>query len=115
MRGALRIQADHFAFANFTWKPFRATLVFAPDGLNLEVTRRQSLLHLDSGQAHPTSRRAALLIINPAARNQELDPTLTCLWDRKGVITGSFDLAGEITANVQPEKMSETFRGKPES
>jgi hypothetical protein len=50
-------------------------------------------------------------MINLNARNLDLDPTLSCLWDRKGVITGSFDLTGEITANVQQQKMSETFRG----
>ena len=111
VRGALRIQADHFAFANFTWKPFKATLVFAPDGLNLEVTDA-NLCSISTPARLISHPQGTLLIINPAARKQELDPTLTCLWDRKGVITGSFDLAGEITANVQPEKMSETFRGK---
>lgn len=110
VQGALRIQADHFAYANFTWKPFRANLTFAPDGLNLEVTEA-SLCSIPTPAKLIPHPQGSVLIVNPAARNLDLNAALACLFDRKGFITGTFDLDGEITAKVQPEKMVETFRG----
>lgn len=110
VRGALRVKAEHFTYAGFTWKPIRANLTFAPDGLNIEVTEGRLCSIPTPGRLIPHPQ-GSVLLITPAARNLDLDATLACLFDRKGFITGTFDLDGEITARVQPEEMSETFRG----
>lgn len=111
VRGGLRIQADHFLFGSFTWKPFRAELAFASDGLNVEVNRAD-LCTIPTPIRIVPHPQGSVLVINPAARNLDLDAALACLFDRKGFITGTFDLGGEITATVQSERMTDTLRGK---
>lgn len=110
VRGALRVLADHFTYADFTWKPIRANLTFAPDGPHIEVTEARLCSIPTPGRLIPHPQ-GSVLIIHPAARNLDLDTALACLFDRKGFITGTFDLDGEITARAQPEEMSQTFRG----
>ncbi len=109
--GTLRLQADHLTLAHFTWQPFWATFTLAPDGLTVDITRSNLCTIPTPAKLipHPTG---SVLIINPAARNLDLDATLDCLFDRKGTITGVFDLDGELTTTVQSERMIETLQGK---
>jgi hypothetical protein len=48
--------------------------------------------------------------INPAAVNVLIDPFLACLWDKKGLMDGSFDLEGTLTANPDANWL-ETLNG----
>ncbi len=109
--GMLRLQADHLTLAHFTWQPFWATFTLAPDGLAVDVTR-SSLCTIPTPAKlipHPTG---SVLIINPTARNLDLDATFGCLFDRKGTITGVFDLDGELATTLRSERMIETLQGK---
>ena len=110
VRGNLRIHANRFNYGNYIWKPLEASLMFTQDGINVEVTQAD-LCTIPTPTKVIQHPQGTLLMIHLNAHNLDLDSTLSCLWDRKGVITGSFDLTGEITANVQQQRMSETFRG----
>ncbi len=110
VRGTLRVHAGHFTFDHYTWKPLRAKLLFAPDGTSIEVTEAR-LCSIPTPASIIPSAQGPVLLINMDARNLDLDSTLACLWEKKGIITGAFDLQGEITAKVQQQNMSETFQG----
>ncbi len=110
VRGNLRVHAGSFTYDAYTWKPLQANLTFAQDGINLEV-KEARLCTIPTPASMIPSAQGPVLMINLDARNLDLDPTLSCLWDKKGVLTGSFDLQGEITAKVQQENMSETLKG----
>lgn len=110
VRGTLRVHAGRFSYNDFAWKPVEAELLFTQEGINLEVMQA-NLCKIPTPAKLIQHPQGSLLLINLNGRNLDLDSTLSCLWARKGVITGSFDLSGEITANVQP-KMGEAFRGE---
>jgi hypothetical protein len=110
VRGTLRVHAGHFTFDRYTWKPLRAKLLFAPDGTSIEVTEAR-LCSIPTPASIIPSAQGPVLLINMDARNLDLDSTLACLWEKKGILTGAFDLQGEITAKVQQPNMSETFQG----
>ncbi len=97
VRGTVRVHAGHFTLDHYTWKPLRANLVFARDGIRLEVTEA-GLCTIPTPASIIPSDQGPILLINLDARNLDLDSTLACLWEKKGIITGAFDLRGEITA-----------------
>jgi hypothetical protein len=111
LRGEVRVNSGYFTLDHYTWKPLRAKLVFAQDGINTQVTEA-NLCTIPTPATTIPSSQGQLLITKLDARNLSLDPTLACLWDRKGLITGVFDLEGEISALVTKKDMSNTLEGK---
>jgi hypothetical protein len=110
IRGTVRVNTGYFTYDNTTWKPLRAKLVFARDGISTQVTEA-NLCSIPTPATIIPSRQGQLLIIKLDGRNLDLDPTLACLWDRKGVITGAFDLQGEIFALLTERNMSQALEG----
>jgi hypothetical protein len=110
IRGSLRINAGYFAYDHYRWQPLRANLLFAQDGINIQVLEAK-LCTIPTPATIIPSNVGPLLVINLDARSLDLDPTISCLWNRQGVITGAFNLEGEVTAKLQHQKISETLQG----
>jgi hypothetical protein len=110
IRGNLKINAGSFIFDRYRWKPLRANLQFAQDGINIQVTEAK-LCSIPTPATIIPSNQGELVVIKLDARNLDLDSTLSCLWDRQGVITGSFNLDGELTARTKQQNMNETLQG----
>jgi hypothetical protein len=110
-QGTVRLNAGDFTYDSYTWKPLRAKIEFGRDGIHTEVTEA-SLCTIPTPATIIPSSQGHLLITKLDARNLHLDPTLACLWDRRGAITGVFDLKGEVSALLTRRNMAETLEGK---
>jgi hypothetical protein len=110
IRGNLRIDAGRFNYNHYEWKPLRANLLFAQDGINVQVMEAK-LCTIPTPATIIPSNLGPLLVIKLDARNLDLDPTISCLWDRKGIITGAFNLEGEVTAKIQQQNLNEVLQG----
>lgn len=113
VRGTVRVHAGQFTSGDTTWKPFQARLTFTPNGLGAEVTDAR-LCSIPTPARIIPSDEGRLLILNLNARDLDLDPALSCLWDRRVVVTGTFDLKGELSATLDQGKMSQTLQGSLE-
>jgi len=60
------------------------------------------------------SPQGVLLALKPVSKHGELDPTLACLWDNKGLISGNFDLGGNLEAWGKYEELAQSLRGNVE-
>jgi hypothetical protein len=85
--------------------------VFAHDGINIQVTEA-NLCAIPTPATIIPSSKGQLLFTKLDARNLDLDPTLACLWDRKGAITGVFDLKGEIMAMLTRQNLTDSLEGR---
>jgi uncharacterized protein YhdP len=56
-------------------------------------------------------RQKLKIAFQPISKNQELDPTLACLWDKEGFINGTFDLQGELGAQGKKEDLTRSLGG----
>jgi uncharacterized protein YhdP len=99
-----------FTYDNYTWKPVQAGFLFAQDGASIEVTKAD-LCSLPTPAKIALSPEESRLTISLDARNLDLNHTVTCLWDRKDAITGTFDLDGKMVVKMQQPEMTEIFRG----
>ncbi len=102
LRGVLRVKTDRFTFGKLAWNPVEANVYLSDEGLNIEIMRAE-LCGIPTPGAVQYADGKARFTIQPAARDLDLDSTLTCLWGKKGLLTGTFDLKGDVTSSDNPD------------
>ncbi|MFQ5841499.1 MAG: AsmA-like C-terminal domain-containing protein, partial [Thermodesulfobacteriota bacterium] len=113
LQGILRVKSNHFTYGNFTWNPFHADISFSHDGVSVSVTEA-NLCGISTPGIMQILPQGLLLDVKPVSRNQELDPTLACLWDKKGLMSGNFDLGGSLRARGKHEELAQSLQGNVE-
>jgi hypothetical protein len=110
MQGILRVKSDYFTYGSFTWSPFHADISFSDDGINVSVTEA-NLCGISTPGIMKVSPEGFLLDVKPVSKNQELNPTLACLWDKKGLMSGNFDLGGNFRGRGKYGELARSLRG----
>ncbi len=113
LRGMLRVKADRFTFGKMTWNPVEANVYFGDEGTNVEI-KRADLCGIGSSGAVHFSGGKAQFALQPEARGGDLDSALTCLWDKKGLLTGKFDLKGNMSSDDAEGDITSTLAGELE-
>jgi len=113
MQGILRVKSDYFTYGSFTWSPFHADISFSDDGISVSVTEA-NLCGISTPGIMKVSPEGFLLDVKPVSKNQELNPTLACLWDKKGLMSGNFDLGGNFRGRGKYEELARSLRGDGE-
>ena len=113
LQGILRVKSDYFTYGSFTWNPFHADVSFHHDGVSVSVTEAK-LCGISTPGILKVSPKGLLLDVKPVSENQELDPTLACLWDKKGLMSGNFDLGGNLRGRGKYEELAQSLQGKAE-
>jgi hypothetical protein len=110
VRGTLRVKAESFTHDRVTWRPVHTDVSFAPGKVNLNITDARLC-----GISLP-----GVLIITPqdvsmdfqlTAENEDLESAILCLLDKKGLITGSFDLKGNVMTRGKGKNLRKSFNG----
>jgi hypothetical protein len=110
LKGILRVRSQYFEYEKFTWRPFHADITFRHDGVKIAVTEA-NLCGIATPGALDVFPQKLQLAFQPVSKNQELDPTLACLWDKEGFINGTFDLQGELGAQGKREELARSLGG----
>ncbi len=110
VRGTVRVAAQSFTFHGYTWRPLHATVKLSPPRYTVTVANAR-LCGITTPGTIKIGPEELELHFRPAAKEQPLDPALTCLWNEKGLVTGSFDLTGEVSAKAPPADLPEAMRG----
>jgi hypothetical protein len=110
VRGILRFKTEHFKYDQLTWSPFYADVSFADNGVDVAVTEA-NLCGISTPGILRISPQGLRLDFKAASKNQDLAPTLTCLGDEKGLVTGKFDLEGEVMARGRAEAVLKSVHG----
>jgi hypothetical protein len=113
VQGILRIKSDYFTYRSFTWNPFHADVSFSDDEVSVSVTEA-NLCGISTPGIIKVSTEGSLLDVKPVSKNQELNPTLACLWDKKGLMSGNFDLWGNLRGRGKYEELVRSLRGDGE-
>jgi uncharacterized protein YhdP len=110
VRGILRFKTEHFKYDQFTWSPFDADISFADNGVDVAVTEA-NLCGISTPGSLRISPQGLRLDLKPVSKDQDLAPTLTCLGDKKGLVTGKFDLEGEVMTQGKGEGWLTSLHG----
>ncbi len=110
--GTIRVKSGHFTFGSYTWKPFEANVALGRDTTTIELVDAALC-----GIATPgtlvlsKSDGTVRLETEPSAQKMPLEDALTCLWNKKALMTGSFDLESRLAAFGSKSELLDRLRG----
>jgi hypothetical protein len=109
--GIVRFKPASFTYDKLTWKPFAANLLLDASGLNIDITEA-NLCGIPTLGKIENSRHGVKMDVKLAAREQDLDSTLSCLWNKKDFMTGRFSLTGHLSARGAESELADKFQGQ---
>ena len=110
VKGILRLDAESFTFDQYIWNPVQANISFDPDCISVQVTDA-NLCGISCPGVMKVTPQNVSLDFQLLSHNQELGTTIKCLGDKKGLITGKFDLEAQVTARGANEELVKSLHG----
>ena len=108
--GYLKVQSEKFEYGGLKWSTVQADINISPSETNIAV-KKADLCGIPFHGFITVSDQALELYFVPVAENQELSPFAYCLSQKKDLITGNFDLNGELMAKTKPEAFPKSLGG----
>lgn len=103
--GTVRVKADAFSHGTTRWEPFQAQVHFNQEGYAVEVMESR-LCGIPMKGSLKVSGQEVDLAATPSAKKENLESTLACLWNWKDLVTGSYDLRGDLAAKGTRELLT---------
>jgi hypothetical protein len=113
LRGGLKVELENFTYNGFTWHPVHADISFGKTETRI-VIRKADLCGIQFPGILKVSGDAFELYFNPGAKDQDLDTSLVCLFDKQHLMAGNFDLDGELMAKARPSEFPKSLTGNLE-
>lgn len=113
LRGRVTTQLHELTLGDRRWQSVEATVDLQPGDIRVTVHRAQLC-----GLATPAQLRlqpgAVQLSLQPEAHRSQFASTLGCLLDKEGLMAGTFDFSGDLTAAGSPGALLPHLAGKVE-
>ncbi len=110
VQGYLKVQSEKFDYGGIIWNTVQADINISPAEVNIAV-KKADLCGIPFHGFITVSEQALELYFVPVAENQQLSPFAYCLSQKKDLVTGNFDLNGELMAKTKLEEFPESLTG----
>jgi hypothetical protein len=110
VKGILNLDAESFTFDQYTLNPVRANISFDPDYINVKVNDA-NLCGISCPGVLKVTPQDISLDFQLLSHNQELGTTIKCFGDKKGLITGKFDLEAQVMERGAIEELGKSLNG----
>jgi len=111
LEGTVRLKADNFTFAGFSWSPFQATALISPQGIRGKVERGDVCGIGTVGRVDFTDGEIGL-DVSLSVTDGQLESTSRCLTDNKQDVKGSYSLKAHVTGRGTLGKVAQTLQGE---
>ncbi|MEN6484864.1 MAG: AsmA-like C-terminal domain-containing protein [Syntrophobacteraceae bacterium] len=108
LEGVVRVAVKSFTYGDYTWEPLEARLTLKQDRMNVELTRAALCGISTPGTLELDPLRLKLRL---EARDQDLEHMLECFWKKKGLMTGSYNLKGNLSTPELKESVAKSLTG----
>jgi hypothetical protein len=113
VQGIVRFKTQHFTYDRFTLSPLHADISFTHNAVSVAVSEA-NLCGISFPGLLKVTPQDLLLHIKPVSKNNELNTALACLANKRDVMTGNFNLNGELQAQGKFEEMAKGLKGSLE-
>jgi hypothetical protein len=113
VQGIVRFKTQRFTYDQFTLRPLHADVSFTHNEVSVSVSEA-NLCGISFPGLLKVTPQELLLDFKPASKNKELDPLLTCFANKRGLMTGNFNLNGEVKARGKFEEVAKVLKGNLE-
>jgi hypothetical protein len=108
--GELKAELESFTFESYTWRPVHADISFSKMDTSILI-KKANLCGIQFPGILKVSFNAFEFYLNPIAIEQNLEPTITCLSDKKNLADGTFDLNGELMTKARSTDFLKSLSG----
>jgi len=113
IRGVLRLRADSVSYAEFTWRPVRATADIGEDSFRFIISEA-ALCGLSTPGTVTLDSAGTTVELSVSAAGAEVQATMACLSEKKVALTGTYDLAVRVAGKGTGDTLMRSFRGPAE-
>lgn len=111
LRGRIHVTSEYLLLGGLTWSGLDADLLLGDPPPRLMV-RAAEVCGISTPGTVLLQAGGPVLDLRPGARNADLDKSLTCLADRGGLMSGSFDLSGALELLGSREALLSSLAGE---
>ncbi len=110
--GTIRVRSERLTYGKFTWNPVIAEVAVSPGHFDVKIDQANLCGISTSGRVSVTPEGTSLEL-NPEAKDQEIEPTLACFFDKKRLVTGKYSLKSKLASksNGNRKKLIEGLDG----
>jgi len=108
--GELRVVSKNFAYDSYTWQPLHADISFNKADTSI-VIKKADLCGIQFPGILKISSNEFEFYFNPVAKNQNLEPSITCLSDKKDLADGTFSLNAELMTKARLTDFPKSLSG----
>ena len=109
--GNLQVTADNFNYETYAAIPLIAEIQFEPDETIISIHRAVVCSISIKGQLKVNAQTLEVSLV-PAAVNQMLAPTLSCLTDQTNLAMGPFNLNGHLRSKGRADDLPRSISGE---
>jgi uncharacterized protein YhdP len=109
-RGKVRVEVDALRYGERLWGPLEATVGLHRDHINADIAHCMLCGILISGNMKRSST-GTRINLQWNAEGQELDDTNDCLWERRGMVVGKYNLDGWLNAQGRQSALMSDSQG----
>jgi len=108
--GVVRLDSEYVTYGKYTWRPLRATVELHPEKIDISISDA-AICGISTSGTLILSPGEIEFDVTPAAKNQDVHATVTCLLDKTAKFDGKFDLTGKIRGQGPPENLVNSLSG----
>ncbi len=111
VRGSVHLKSREFKYDQYIWKPLHADISFEEQQTRIDVTRANLCGISTPGSIRILPERLSVAF-HPSADKQDMNHAVSCLLNKKDLITGQFSLKGDLQATTtSAEQLKDSLRG----
>jgi hypothetical protein len=111
--GTVRVRADHLSWGEYQSAPAVLTVTLRPEGMSVDFSE-VSICGVSCPGKIEVSQQEIHLAADLVAREAGLDESILCLWGKRGLIDGTYQLEGALSAAGSGNDLISSLRGRLE-
>ncbi|MFZ2445628.1 MAG: AsmA-like C-terminal domain-containing protein [Syntrophobacteraceae bacterium] len=110
VRGAIRLRSERLTYGKLTWNPANVDVVISPGLFEVKINQA-NLCGISTPGRMTLTRDGVKLSLAPEAKNQDVEPVLSCFFDKKRLLTGKYSLKSNLSANGKEGGLIQSLEG----
>jgi len=108
--GTLKVHTDNFNYDTYSVQPLQSEIYFKSEKVIIAI-QQASVCSISLRGLLNVYEKTLELYLVPTAVEQNLAPTAFCITGQKKIVTGTYNLSGELLSKSKPEALDQSLTG----
>jgi len=99
LKGVIRVRCERLYYGKLSWEPANADVVFNPNSIDVQLDQA-NLCGISTTGSIRVAPGGFNISVDLSAKDKDLDSEVTCIVNKKHVISGRYTLTGNLSAKV---------------